>query len=96
MGSASQVGQWINILPRSQSHTVLGTQEFRENILLRYQARRKSFLEKCDGYTLTNPFTPKHALKCKAVGIVTVRHNEVRESLALVGTQAFSSYSIRD
>ena len=31
----SQVGKWLNILPIERSHTVLGEQEFRENVFLR-------------------------------------------------------------
>ena len=90
-----QLEQWINILHRTLSHTVLGAQEFRDNVVICYQYRTNEFLESCDGCSSNKPFILQHALQCNVGVLVTGPNNKVRASLALVVTQAFSSYSTR-
>ena len=63
MERASKVGKWINVLPRARIHTVLGAQEFRDNLLLCYQDRPKNLPEKCDVCASTKSFTLQHALQ---------------------------------
>ena len=90
----NQVGQWLNILPPSWIHTVLDGKEFRDNLMLRYQARTKELYEKCDGYSTRKPFTLQHTLQCKEGVLVTGRHKKVQKNLALAGTHNFSSQYI--
>ena len=91
MKSAIQEIQWINILPRTKSHTVLGENEFRDSMLLRYQSRPKDTPNKCYGWTSNKPFTLQYALQYKVGSLVTGRHNKVCDSLAHMGAQGFSS-----
>ena len=53
----SQLGHWLKIFPQAWSHTVLGEQVFRENVLIRYQIRSNEFPEKCKNCATNKPFT---------------------------------------
>ena len=52
--------------------------------------------DKYDGCAPRKLFTLQHSLQCKVGGLVTGRHNKVRDSLALMATQDSTSYSVRD
>ena len=96
MVQESQMGNWFNILPRTQSLTDLGKQEFCNKVLIHYQAIPKELQEKCDGCATNKPLTLKHALQCKVGGLVTGRHKGVYKSLSLMVMQTFTSYSVHD
>ena len=40
----NQVGQWPNIFPPAWIHKVLDEKEFRDNLILRYQAQTKEIV----------------------------------------------------
>ena len=42
------------------------------------------------GFATNNPFTLKQSLQCKIGGLVTGRHNEVRNSLSIMEAQYLS------
>eukprot|EP00957_Ditylum_brightwellii_P184485 14051782-Ditylum_brightwellii.AAC.1 len=46
----------------------------------------------CDG--CGRKFGLKHALDCKTGGLITARHNELRDKLCVVSTQAYSPAAI--
>ena len=59
-----------------------------------YLSRINYLTENYDGYASTKRFTLQHALKCKTVGIVVGRHNDLRDYLVIMFNHAFSYYSI--
>ena len=93
---ASWVGQCLNLFPCARSHTELGEQEFCDKVLLRYQVHPKELPEKFHRCTTNKPFTLQNLFRWKLGGLVTVHHNKVWDSLALMGLQDFLSYSVCD
>ena len=48
------------------------------------------------GCSNNKPYTVQTYLQCKVGGLVMDRHDEIRDSLALMVIQAFTSYSVHD
>lgn len=67
---------------------------FRDSLRMRYGLELLNMPKKCDGCGAK--FSVEHALGCKKGGLVTVRHNEVRDELAYLATLATSSSRVRD
>eukprot|EP00957_Ditylum_brightwellii_P189537 14427410-Ditylum_brightwellii.AAC.1 len=58
---SQECGQWLNMLPRYGNNTVLGEQEFCDNLLLRYRCTPADLPKTCDG--CGKKFTLIHALE---------------------------------
>eukprot|EP00957_Ditylum_brightwellii_P133354 10167486-Ditylum_brightwellii.AAC.1 len=71
---AQECGLWLTFLPRYRNNTVLGDQEFRDSLLIRYQCTPTDLPKHCDG--CGKKLTLIHALECKAGGLIITRHNE--------------------
>ena len=56
----------------------MSAQEFRDGLALRYKKPLLSLPSVCDGCGA--PFSIEHALDCRFGGLVTRRHNEVRDA----------------
>eukprot|EP00957_Ditylum_brightwellii_P153404 11675860-Ditylum_brightwellii.AAC.1 len=61
---SKEYGQWFNMLPRYQNNTVLGEQEFRDNLILQYHCTPADLPKHCD--CCGKKFTLIHALECKS------------------------------
>ena len=96
MERMSQVGQCLNIIPCSRSHTVLEEHKLRDNAMLCCQERTNNFPEKCDVCALTKNLTLKHELQYKSGGLVMGRQIKVWNYLDIMVTQALYSYFIDD
>ena len=73
-------GHWLSNIPNSLNGTVLSTEEFRDNLLLRYNLTPSNLPNKCDG--CQQPFTITHALNCKHGGLINLRHTEIANEWA--------------
>ena len=71
-------GQFLTVMPSEVSGTTLSAEEFRVGILLRLGMTPKGLPSLCDGCGA--PFTVEHAHRCKKGGLVTSRHNEIRDT----------------
>jgi len=91
---AKEGGDWLNMMPRYKNNNVLGEGEFRDGLLMRYMSEPSDLPSHCDG--CGKKFGLKHALDCKTGGLITARHDELRDELCVVGTQAYSPAAIRD
>ena len=66
----------------------LSAQEFRDGLALRYRKPLLSFPTVCDGCGA--PFSIEHALDCCFGGLVTRRHNEVRDAFGNLASLVWS------
>jgi hypothetical protein len=77
---APETGAWLSSNPTRLNGGELSAFEFRDNILLRYGYRPKGLPAKCDGCAVD--FEIEHALNCRKGGLVTMRHDDVRDEWA--------------
>uniref|UniRef100_A0A1X7TP27 Uncharacterized protein n=1 Tax=Amphimedon queenslandica TaxID=400682 RepID=A0A1X7TP27_AMPQE len=73
------LSSWLTALPIQRDNFNLSPTEFRDAICLRYSKPLLQLPLQCDG--CGSEFTITHALDCKKGGLVTQRHNEVRDLL---------------
>mgnify|MGYP006186617991 CR=1 FL=1 len=75
-----ETGAWLTAIPDRMSGTELSFQEWHDNISLRYGMVPRGLPRKCDGCGAG--FTVEHGLNCKKGGLVSLRHNDVRDEWA--------------
>ena len=90
---AKSTGIWLSIVPMHTTNSVLSSLEFRDALQLRYGLTPTNLPTHCDG--CQTPFTIGHALTCKKGGLVTLRHNELRDELKAIATTIFPPSAVR-
>ena len=88
MRRAAKTGAWLTVLLYTVNGTELGAQEWRDTLFLRYGLDPPDLPTYYDGYEAR--FTISHALDCKKGGLVTARHNELRDGVADLSGKAFT------
>ena len=73
MERACETGLFLKAIPRHINGTVLGADEWRDNVRLRYNLLPLNLPERCDGCGAK--FTVQHALSCRKGGLLYTRHN---------------------
>ena len=76
---------WLTALPIKSLNYVLNKQDFQDSIRLRYGWEIDGTPRVCARGTTNNSY---HALDCKLGGYVSMRHNSVRDTIALFLRQA--------
>uniref|UniRef100_A0A8D9F6M1 Uncharacterized protein n=1 Tax=Cacopsylla melanoneura TaxID=428564 RepID=A0A8D9F6M1_9HEMI len=76
----SKTSSRLSVLPVEKDHFNLTASEFRDALAIRYHREPPSMPSSCDGCG-DKAFNLNHALCCKTGGLVTRRHNEVRDVL---------------
>ena len=71
------ISSWLSVLPLARSQFDLSAQEFRDGLALHYRKPLLSLPSVCDGCGA--PFSVEHSLDCRFGGLVTRRHNEVKD-----------------
>eukprot|EP00956_Cyclotella_meneghiniana_P042116 scaffold248361_cov42-Cyclotella_meneghiniana.AAC.1 len=74
---AASAGIWLSVPPNRFNGTVLSSEEFRDNLRLRYNLKPLGMPETCDG--CGKQMTVEHALSCKVGGLVHIRHDDVAQ-----------------
>ena len=80
--------------PSTVNGTDLGAQEWRDAAFLRYGLEPPDLPKHCDG--CNDKFLICHALDCKRGGLVTARHNELRDGVADLASRAFTPSYVRN
>eukprot|EP00804_Cyclotella_cryptica_P008690 CCRYP_018533-RD/>CCRYP_018533-RD protein AED:0.12 eAED:0.12 QI:0/-1/0/1/-1/1/1/0/466 len=75
-----ETGAWLAVIPDRFSGTALSLQEWHDNLSLRYGKTPRGLPRKCDGCGAG--FTVEHGLSCKKGGLVSIRHDDVRDEWA--------------
>ena len=87
-------GAWLSVLPNAVHGTELSAQEFRDSLFLRYARTPPGLPSSCDG--CGQSFSVRHALQCHNGGLITMRHNELRDELCDLAARAFAPSAVRD
>eukprot|EP00923_Selenidium_pygospionis_P019153 GHVN01033520.1.p1 GENE.GHVN01033520.1~~GHVN01033520.1.p1 ORF type:complete len:376 (+),score=31.07 GHVN01033520.1:296-1423(+) len=85
---------WLTAVPTAENQFDLSQTEFRDSIALRYHMPLAVTPENCDGCGA--PFSLDHALQCKTGGLVTKRHNEIRDALGDLASLAWGRQVIKE
>ena len=94
MRRVAKTGAWITVLPSTVNRTELGAQEWRDALFLSYGLDPPDLPKYCDG--CEGRFSISHALVCKKGGLVTVRHNELRDGVADLAGKDFTPSHVSD
>ena len=82
------ISSWLSVLPLTRSQFDLSAQEFRDGLALRYRKPLLSLPSVCDGCGAL--FSIEHSLDCRFGGLVTRRHNEVRDAFGDLASLVWS------
>ena len=80
--------------PSTVNGTELGDQEWYDALFLRYGLDPPDLPTYCDGCQAK--FSISHALDCKKGGLITARHNELRDDVADLAGEAFTPSHARN
>ena len=80
---------WLSVIPLERDQFDLSPQEFCDALALRYRKPMLNLPGNCDGCGAT--FTVDHGLDCHFGGLVTRRHNEVRDAFGDLASLVWSS-----
>ena len=82
-----KTSNWLTVMPVARHQFDLSAVEFRDALAIRYSRPLLRMPANCDG--CGGPFDMTHALDCKKGGLVTQRHNEVRDALGDIAALAY-------
>ena len=88
MRRATKTGAWMTVQPSTLNGTDLGAQEWRDSAFLRYGLEPLDLPKYC--YDCNARFSMCQALDCKRGGLVTARHNELRDGFADLAGKVFT------
>ena len=91
---AKKTGAWLTVQPSIVNGTELGEQAWRDDLSLRYGLDPPDLPKYCD--VCNAKFTICHALNCNRGGLVTARHNELRDGVADLDGKAFTPLHVRN
>ena len=83
-----KMSSWLNVVPTAKHQFDLSEQEFRDALAIRYRKPLLGIPPYCDGCSA--PFDLTHALSCRKGGLVTQRHNEVRDAFGDLASLAWN------
>ena len=80
-------------MPIAHHHFDVSATEFRDALALRYNQPLLNMPANCDGCGAATSL--EHALDCKKGGLVTQRHNEVRDVIGDLASVVFKEVTLR-
>ena len=91
---AKKTGAGLTVQSSTVNGADLGAQEWCDALFLWYGLEPPDLPTHCDGCYAK--FSSIHALDCKMGGLVTVRHNELRDGVADLAGKSFTPSYVRD
>ncbi|KAL1462001.1 hypothetical protein WDU94_013856 [Cyamophila willieti] len=88
--SQTKTSNWLSVLPIRKDHFDLSANEFRDALAIRYNREPPAMPNSCDGCG-DKQFSLQHALDCKAGGLITRRHNEIRDLMGELCDKAWGN-----
>lgn len=82
---------WLNVLPIQEHGICLHKSDFRDALALRYGWTPSELPAHCP---CGKNFTIEHALSCAKGGFPTLRHNELRDTTAVLLTESCSNVAV--
>jgi len=92
---AKKTGRWLSVIPSHVGDTIESSTEFRDTLKLRYASILSNLPTSCDGCGESKKFDVNHALDCKKAGLVTARHDNIRDELRDLLAHVLSPSRIR-
>ena len=89
-----KTGAWLTVQLSTVNGTELGAQEWRDALFLRYGLDPPDLPTHCDGCQAK--FSISHTLDFQKGGLVTARHNELRDGATNLAGKAFTPSHVRD
>ncbi|KAL7475331.1 hypothetical protein ACHAW6_001261, partial [Cyclotella cf. meneghiniana] len=89
MERQAATGAWLTTIPDRFGGTELSKTEWHDNVSIRYGWRPLALPDRCDG--CGEGFTVEHGLNCKKGGLVSIRHDDVRDEWAHLCSLSLSS-----
>ena len=90
---ATKTEAWLNVQPSTVNGTDMGDQEWRNALFLRYRLEPPDLPTHFDGFQAK--FLISNALDCKKGGLVTLRHNKLRDGVADLAGKSFNPSHVR-
>lgn len=84
---------WLSAIPTKKDNFDLSPHEFRDALAIRYHRTPNSMPPSCDGCG-NSQFNIDHALCCKTGGLISRRHNEIRDLFGELCHQAWGNVTI--
>ena len=91
---ATNTGDWLIVQLSKVNRKELGAQEWCDALSLRYGLERPDLPTYCD--VCNSKFTICHALDFKRGGLVTARHNKLRDGVVDLADKAFTPSHVRN
>ena len=91
---AKKTGAWLTVHLSTVNGTELGAQEWRDSAFLRYGLETPDLPKYYDG--CNSRFSICQALDCKRGGLVTARHNELRDRVTDLSGNALTPSHVRN
>ena len=88
-----KTGHWLQVTPSHATDTILTAGQFRDALQLRYGSTPDALPRECDG--CGKEFTVNHGLDCRVGGLVSQRHDAVRDELGALATLALAPSAVR-
>ena len=85
---------WLTVQPLKVNGTEMGVQGFQDALFLRYGLEPPDLPKYCDICNFY--FSIRHALDCNRVGLVTARHNELRDWVSDLSEKSFTPTRVRN
>ena len=77
----SKFERWLSFIPLRVGETIISSTEFHDTLVLRYARIPSNLPISCDDRGEFKTFDTNYALDCKKGGLVTARHENIRDEL---------------